>query len=566
MGDIKDLFENVDNVQLKLAFEFIQYTNKNIFLTGKAGTGKTTFLKSLKENLPKRMIVVAPTGVAAINAGGVTIHSFFQLPFGPQIPLDNENKSENAFKRNNYKFNITKIDIIKSLDLLVIDEISMVRADLLDGIDEVLRRYKEKDKFFGGVQLLMIGDLQQLSPVVRDSEWEILKSYYDNMYFFSSRALKSTQCICVELKHIYRQKDDYFIDLLNKVRNNELSADTLNKINKRFEEKFTKDVPEGYIILTTHNSKAQKINGFKLKQLKTDEFIFEAEIEGNFPENSYPIEYTLSFKKGAQVMFVKNDTSAEKLFYNGKIGKIENIKDNIIYVKCENENDYIEVTPVEWENIKYTINNENKEIESKVEGRFTQFPLRLAWSITIHKSQGLTFEKAIIDAKNAFSHGQVYVALSRCKTLEGLFLNSKISSECIINDKIVTDFTNKIGLDTPDRLLLEKSKYEYQKILLLDLFEFSNIARLFGYCLKIYRENKGSLQQSFYDVADKILNLINNDLIIVSKKFETQIEKILEFDQDIENNKKLNERIKKACAYFREKIENNILKSLKDIN
>lgn len=399
--------------QLKLALDFVETTGKNIFLTGKAGTGKTTFLHNLKKSTSKRMVVVAPTGVAAIGAGGVTIHSFFQLSFGPQLP-------ENLYKKGEVsglqRFNKTKINIIKSLDLLVIDEISMVRADLLDGIDRVLRRFKNRYKPFGGVQLLMIGDLQQLAPIAKDNEWAILQEFYESVFFFSSKALQQTNFVSIELSEIFRQSDQYFINLLNKVRNNELDTNSINELNKRYIPNFNPNDKDGYITLTTHNHQAKSINDAKLNALKTEAKTFEATVKGNFPEHSYPTDYNLTLKVGAQVMFVKNDPTYEKQFFNGKIGTLEDIDDEGLYVQCPDDPSPILVTPLTWENTRYTLDRNTKMIKEETTGSFTQYPLKLAWAITIHKSQGLTFDRAIIDAQAAFTHGQVYVALSRCRT------------------------------------------------------------------------------------------------------------------------------------------------------
>ena len=412
------------NQDLQLAFDFVKYTNRNIFLTGKAGTGKTTFLKDLKQLSPKRMIVVAPTGVAAINAGGVTIHSFFQLPFHPYIPAFYlpDNNSTGQSDQNDppgYKMSREKISIIKSLDLIIIDEISMVRADPLDAVDSALRRYKDRFKPFGGVQLLMIGDLQQLAPVVKDEDREIIGEYYDSFFFFGSKALCSTDYLTIELKHIYRQNDQIFIDLLNRIRDNKVDQDVLTELNKRYIPDFDADSGGGYITLTTHNYQAQEINDLKLDKLPGKPHKFKATIKDEFPEFSYPNASELILKTGAQVMFVKNDLSADKLFFNGKIGKVKSFEDDIIVVKCPEDDFNIRVEMAEWQNVKYSINEETKEIEETVIGTFTQFPLRLAWAITIHKSQGLTFDRAVIDACAAFAHGQVYVALSRCRTLDG---------------------------------------------------------------------------------------------------------------------------------------------------
>jgi hypothetical protein len=553
----------IENPQLDIALSFVQYTNKNVFLTGKAGTGKTTFLQNLKKISPKRMIVVAPTGVAAINAGGVTIHSFFQLPFGPFIPSeDNDRGKENSSGRNYQKFNKEKIKIIRSLDLLVIDEISMVRADLLDGIDQVLRRYKDRNKPFGGVQLLMIGDIAQLSPVIKNDEWNILKEWYDSIYFFSSRALSQTQYVSIELKHIYRQNDDVFIGLLNKIRENIMDESSLNLLNKRYNPTFSQNAPEGYIILTTHNYQAQNINESKLQQLRDKSYNFIATVEGDFPEYSYPTDRSLTLKNNAQVMFIKNDTSKEKLYYNGKIGIIEKIEKDVIYVKCKDDNESIAVSKAEWQNTKYTIDEVTKEIHEDIVGTFTQYPLKLAWAITIHKSQGLTFEKAIIDANSAFAHGQVYVALSRCKTLEGMVLSTKLSLDSIKSDITVQDFSRNVELNPPGIEDLEKSKLDYQRALIFELFDFNQVKNRWGYCLKLFNQNNESLHVSLKETFERILFCINNDLVLVFDKFSSQINQLLELEPNIENNLQLNDRIMKASKYFAEKIETCIIPNL----
>src|SRR4030042_2353673 len=397
-----------NNPDLHLAFDFVQCTNRNIFLTGKAGTGKTPFLHNLKRSAPKRMIVVAPTGVAAINAGGVTIHSFFQLPFHPHVPVHYLKpgylpESPEQQGSQVYKLSREKINIMKSLDLLVIDEISMVRADLLDAVDGILRRYKDHDQPFGGVQLLMIGDLQQLAPVVREDDREILDRYYDTTFFFGSLALRQTNYVTIELKQIYRQNDPEFIKLLNKIRDNQVDSDTLNQLNKQYDPHFIPDSDSGYITLTTHNAQAQLINNSKLDKLPGKAKVFKAIISDDFPEYSYPTAYELHLKAGAQVMFVKNDISKEKLYFNGKIGRIERFEDEAILVQCPGEALPIMVEKAEWQNMKYSLDEETKEIQETVIGTFTQFPLKLAWAITIHKSQGLTFEKAVIDARAAFA-------------------------------------------------------------------------------------------------------------------------------------------------------------------
>jgi hypothetical protein len=550
--------ETVENPQLQLAFDFVEQTGTSLFLTGKAGTGKTTFLHTLKKRSPKRMIVVAPTGVAAINAGGVTIHSFFQLPFGPRVPGGDHGVPVGAQKapRAVHRFSRNKIAILKSLDLLVIDEISMVRADLLDGVDEVLRRFRDRDKPFGGVQLLMIGDLHQLAPVVKDDEWRILKDHYETVFFFSSRALRETRMVTIELKHIYRQSDAVFIDLLNKVRQNELDAATLSALNKRYLPDSQGDPHEGYITLTTHNYQAVEINRSKLATLKENPHTNTARVEGDFPEYSYPTDHELTLKKGAQVMFVKNDGSREKLFYNGKIGTVTAIHDDIVVVECGGDPSPIQVECVTWQNTRYTLDAATKAIQEEVTGSFTQYPLKLAWAITIHKSQGLTFEKAIIDAGAAFAHGQVYVALSRCKTLDGLVLSSPITSRCVKNDLEVSRFAVAAERDRPDAALLENLKTDYQQALLMELFDFEVVRRKLFHCMKLVQSNRAVLQESDRTVFDAMGGPVENDLFNVSLNFKNELRQLLAGPSvSVEENAALQSRVEKACAYFSARIE-----------
>jgi hypothetical protein len=543
------------NKELDLAFKFVQFTGQHIFLTGKAGTGKTTFLKKLKENSPKRMIIVAPTGVAAINAGGVTIHSFFQLSFGPLLNSENESAQQNRFSKE-------KINIIRSLDLLVIDEISMVRADLLDAIDRVLRRFRNRSKAFGGVQLLMIGDLQQLSPVVKNNEWDLLKNEYDTVFFFSSKTLRNISYISLELKEVFRQQDEQFINLLNKVRDNKIDRDSLHVLNQRYIPGFKAPDSEGYITLCTHNFKAQRINDSKLENLSTKKFVFIASVDGNFPEYSYPTDFDLKLKVDAQVMFIKNDPEAEKLFYNGKIGKITKIEDDIIYVLCPGEEEEIQVNPIKWENIKYSIDTETAEIKEVVEGSFIQYPLKLAWAITIHKSQGLTFERAIIDAETSFAHGQVYVALSRCKTLNGMVLSSPISNNSIINDKTVSGFIQNVEQNQPTEESLEQAKLNYQKELLTDLFDFERCKLLLSSMNKQMRENSSGFPALLISHFNRVQNSFQKELDEVSRKFIHQIEKHLSIQADVEKNIDLQERISKAASYFQDKVKTVLFENL----
>ncbi len=455
----------MENKELRNAWEFAEHTGISIFLTGKAGTGKTTFLKALKEHSSKRIIVVAPTGVAAINAGGVTIHSFFQLPLSPYVP-------GTTFK-DRYDFGKEKRRIIRTLDMLVIDEISMVRSDLLDAIDNVLRRYRDPTLPFGGVQLLMIGDLHQLTPVVTPRDEELLRPYYDTPYFFGSHALQQTSYVTIQLTHVYRQQDQVFIDILNHVRDGVPTAEDLARLNARCKPMFIPKPEEGYIRLTTHNRMADSYNDNELHKLPGKRYVFKAEIEKEFPESSYPADVSLELKQGAQVMFIKNDPSPSHLYYNGRIGHVVGFEEGKIVVKCPGDDYTISVEPAEWENTRYAINEETKVIEPQVLGVFRQYPLRLAWAITIHKSQGLTFEHAIIDASASFASGQVYVALSRCKSLEGLVLASQIQPRNIIGDARVNDYIARQQTEAEKSIeALPALKEEYYRTQLYDLFNF----------------------------------------------------------------------------------------------
>lgn len=554
------------NDRLELAYQFVEETGTNIFLTGKAGTGKTTFLRNLKSKINKRMIVVAPTGVAAINAGGVTIHSFFQLPFGPQIPTNNNQQhstaSYGAGSSKLQRFSKEKINIIRSLDLLIIDEISMVRADLLDGIDSVLKRFRRTSKPFGGVQLLMIGDMQQLAPIARDNEWDILRNYYSTVYFFSSNALQKTTYISIELKHIFRQSDTIFIDLLNRVRNSNLDAEAIKLLNGRHIPNFAPTDEQGYITLTTHNHQAQSINTAKLDAINSTPATFNATIDGDFPEQIFPTEHKLTLKEGAQVMFIKNDPSYEKQFYNGKIGTIVSIDDEVIYVQCPSDESPIEVTPLMWENTKYSIDPLTKEIKESVTGSFVQYPLKLAWAITIHKSQGLTFDKAIIDASAAFAHGQVYVALSRCRTLEGLVLSKPIENSAIKSDSTVVNFNSLIEQNQPNEQQLADAKRDYQIQLISSMFEFGDIQKLLYQILRTVNENQKSVSPSTRFSLTEILDVFKTDIAIVGEKFAAQIIRIAQSEGKVEESDLIQLRIDKAIQYFSPKIEHNLIESL----
>lgn len=546
---------DVSNINFQLAADFIQYTNRSIFLTGKAGTGKTTFLKYIKEQSNKTIAVVAPTGVAAINAGGVTIHSFFQLPFTPYVPSNNVFKQQTDGVTDKHqllskvKFNKERIDIIQKLELLIIDEISMVRCDVLDAIDQVLKHYRNQhSKPFGGLQVLLIGDMFQLPPVVQNAEWQILNQYYNSPYFFDSLIIKECEPACIELNKIYRQDDEYFISLLNKVRNNELDDEAQELLQSLYKQNFEPQKEDGYITLTTHNNRADAINAEALQSIFNNSFFYKAEVEGEFTEKMFPIDEVLEFKLGAQVMFIKNDLDKAKRYFNGKIGVVSKINGDEIYVKCSDSNDLIKVEKYRWENIRYTLNPKNNQVEEEVVGSYIQYPLRLAWAITIHKSQGLTFDKAIIDAGAAFAPGQVYVALSRCRTLNGIVLVSKITNSSLFTDKHIIEFS-KHYKENQLQGSLAFEKHLHQNDLLQDLFEFGNVLKSANKLEQFVFEQTKSFNQSAQEFV-LFLKQKTERLLNVGNKFNRELMTLNDNSILPENNKVLQERFCKAANWF----------------
>lgn len=550
------------NSELALAWQFIENTGTHLFLTGKAGTGKTTFLRKLKRESPKRMVVIAPTGIAAINAGGVTIHSFFQIPFAPYVPESSFSTNGQATYR--FRFGKEKINIIRSMDLLVIDEISMVRADLLDAVDEMLRRYRDRHKPFGGVQLLMIGDLQQLAPVVKDEEWQMLEKYYDTPYFFSSRALKQTEYCTIELKTVYRQSDGAFLDLLNRIRENHCDPQVLEALNRRYLPDFQPRKEEGYIRLVTHNYQAQRINNYELEQLPGRSYAFRATIDGKFPEYSYPTDELLELKKGAQVMFVKNDSSGEHRYYNGMIGEVTDLSADSIEVRAKDSTATFLLQEEEWANAKYVLDEESKEIVEDIEGTFRQFPLKLAWVITIHKSQGLTFERAIIDASSSFAHGQTYVALSRCKTLEGLVLSAPLSAKAVISDRAVDRFTEEARRNEPDEDRFHSLQRTYFHELLSGLFDFRPLEQSLQRYVRLIDEHLYKLYPKQLAAYKAEAERFHEKVVIVAQKFGMQYNRLIDAAQNYATDETLQERIAAGAGYFKKEMEPQYLVLIKE--
>lgn len=561
------------NKEIALAEQYINSTHVSVFLTGKAGTGKTTLLHHLVSTVHKRCVVVAPTGVAAVNAGGVTIHSFFQLPFDPYLPDVKELVTEYQMPEKMTKLRKERQRIIRTLDLLIIDEISMVRADLLDAVDNTLRRYRRNSKPFGGVQLLMIGDVQQLPPVVTDAEKPYMDRVYPSPFFFHSKALQRLNYITIELTTVYRQQDDTFVRLLNNIRDNKFDAETLAALNSRCCSNDSEKDNVGTIRLTTHNRQADSINQKRMDGLKSSSHTFKAIIEGNFPESSASTDADLVLKEGAQVMFVKNDSSGGHRYYNGKIGTVDSIdKDtdgNWLITVIDEDGERIVVGRERWENIKYEIDSADNQIKQKVDGTFTQYPLKLAWAVTIHKAQGLTFDHVVVDAGQAFAYGQVYVALSRCRSLEGLVLSTPITAAAAFDNSDVMGFTRTYTPFSDAETGLHACQAQYFVDVLLELFDFSSLSRHTDRLSRIYG---GSLRNIYPEQAGSMSELCTHnvaDLISVSEKFRNQIRRIsVEKDPlSPDGNAILQERVGKAVAYFSDQLSalDNVMQPLLEV-
>ena len=529
------------------AKDIILNTDTTLFVTGRAGTGKTTLLRYVAESSQKNTVVVAPTGIAAINAGGVTIHSFFKLPFAPFIPSVIEAKKLIAGQKMRAEFR----SVIRSVDMIIIDEVSMLRADILDAIDVVLRHYRNSKFPFGGVQMVFFGDMYQLPPVCVNDEWFILKDYYSTPYFFSAKVFEKQEIVCLELDKIFRQRDADFVEILNQVRNNNISKENFNRLNDRYNPDFDLENNPDFVVLTTHNAVSDDINESRLIDIDSKTFIFDAAIKGDFPEYLYPVEQQIVLKKGARVMFTANDhINPERLYYNGKMGTVVELEDNNVYVTCDGEDDPIQVNYETWENNTFSYNRKENSVDVKTIGTFTQLPLRLAWAITIHKSQGLTFQKVAIDAANSFTSGQVYVALSRCTSLDGIVLLSPINSNSIMvdsriqrfsknnfNEDLLPDFVNRKKRDTLCNMLIKLFSFNLLEVAVLDLK---------GYVT----EFRADFSDYTPEMVENILSIVQ-DLSDVGTRFAVQLRKIT----NANDFSLLNSRVNDAKKYFLQRLE-----------
>jgi DNA-binding NarL/FixJ family response regulator len=553
--------EEAANREFGLAAGFVNHTLQHVFITGKAGTGKTTFLKYIKENSFKKLAVVAPTGVAAINAGGVTMHSFFQLPFGIFLPTKQyvpattggEVVNEGALLKN-IRFNANKRQLLQELELLIIDEVSMVRADMLDAMDVILRTYKRMPNLpFGGVQVLYIGDMFQLPPVVNKAEWNILKEYYASPFFFDAQVIKQQLPVYIELKKIYRQTDAHFIRILDNIRNNKILHDDLDELHRHYDPQFVPFAYDHFITLTSHNHKADAINRAELKKLNTKLHSFEGTVKGDFSEKAFPAEQVLHLKEGAQIMFIKNDKGEVRRYYNGKIGTIRSIDGETIRVAFKGESEELEVEKETWRNIRYHYDREKDEIDEEELGSYTQYPIRLAWAITIHKSQGLTFERAIIDAGESFAAGQVYVALSRLTSMDGLVLYSKVAPQCINTDERVLAFA---ATAPPEETLEQRLQEEQKKFVensLVQTFDWNKLVQTLRLHADEYERRAIHGQEQATMWAEKLFKKAMEQKS-VADKFATQLEKILA-TAAADNYAHLHQRIEAATLYFAKSID-----------
>lgn len=540
-----------NNAIFQLAINFINESSQHIFLTGKAGTGKTTFLKHIKQHTHKRCLVAAPTGVAAINAGGITLHSLFQLPFEPYIPGVSTQK-------NRFRFSKSKLDLLRQLELLIIDEVSMLRADTLDAIDNAMRGIRRNFRPFGGVQVLYIGDMFQLPPIAKDDEWEMLKPHYTSTFFFHSKVVELTKPVYLELKKIYRQDDPVFINLLNKVRNNRLEIGDIQELNKRYIPNFAPPKGENYITLSTHNYKADQINQRELAQLASKQYFFRGDVRGDFPDYALPTDTNLGLKEGAQIMFIKNDSTESRRFYNGKIAHISRLFDDKIYIFLDDLNTEILLQKEEWKNIKYTLNKETGEIDEEELGSFSQYPLKLAWAITIHKSQGLTFSRAILDLGASFAPGQAYVALSRCTNLEGIVLHSKVQADCVFTDEHAIAFGHSEKPIEELNNIFKKGRKQFWAERLLLYFEWNAMHVILREFSKLLADKTS---EEFEPAKILRLNMGNRvrELEDTATKFRRQLAILTTQEQHDNNMAMIKERCEKAIAFFHKAIVDQLL-------
>jgi NCAIR mutase (PurE)-related protein len=536
---------DTENKMFQIAEAMVCSSHASVFITGKAGTGKTTFLKHIKTICNKNLAVVAPTGVAAINAGGSTIHSFFQLPFGPF------NFSDTTYFFGRLKINNERRQVFRQLELLIIDEISMVRADVLDAIDVMLRHFRFRyNEPFGGVQVVMIGDMYQLSPVVKDEEWRIISDNYNSHYFFDSRVMKQYPPVQIAFDKIYRQQDEDFVQLLNKVRHNQLDEDAIYTLEKLHQSTYDFSEEDEHIVLTTHNLKAESINRERLQKLNQKSYIFSAKVEGDFHEKNYPTDQQLELKVGARVMFIKNDVGKERKYYNGKIAVITSINNEAIFVQGKGDEEEIEVKKERWENIRYIINKANQQLDEDVIGSFTQFPLRLAWAVTIHKSQGLTFDKVIIDAGAAFAPGQVYVALSRCTNLEGIILLSRIPRHRLANDIRVVQFSENEVAQERLQQMLTLAQIHYQQKTLADIFDLTLLVNDAKAVVDFVNKNKSAFNEDLFPALEQLKELFTT-LNEVAEKFRKFMHSRFTDETYPEQNEELQLKIKAGVIHFK---------------
>ena len=530
----------------------VNQTNRNIFLTGKAGTGKTTLLHKIINTCYKNTVVVAPTGIAALNAGGVTIHSMFQLPFASFLPTLSNPPIVNEFLRFENRFSLrkhfqmhkNKQQVIRNMELLIVDEVSMLRADVLDAMDYMLQFIRKDKRPFGGVQVLLIGDLLQLPPVVKQEEWEVLKHYYKGMFFFQSEVITQNPLLYVELETIYRQTDKLFISILNHLRENQLTSEDIKQLERYVQPDFPKKHLKDYITLTTHNAKADAMNQREMSKLSSPLFSYEADIVDDFPEYLYPIEKVIQLKEGARVMFIKNDISGEHLFFNGKMGTVVSLSEGEINVKLDGGR-VINVERYEWENVRYKLNETTKDIEEERLGSFTQYPLRLAWAITIHKSQGLTFEKAILDLASVFASGQAYVAFSRLRSLDGLVLLSSVSANGINNNGEVIGYAENKASEKEVQTACYTGKTEFLQENILNTFQWNTLLEEWVLHRNSYSGEIGN-KNLYKDWASQQLVRVQ-ELVTVSEKFIKQLKTLFNNATDVQH---IFERVAKGITYF----------------